>query len=214
MHAFVLFLLLSLTGISQAYLASDKQIWYGTITFPHVMQAVPPVRVYYAGNKLNVEIDQGTKEITFCLAEHKQRTEFNLLIASDIDWVTAAANTIDYLKVPEATQYKLYHLTFKASENCWQIEAIQLPEDRRIPDNTIIVRYHPLFIKEIQGGSAYELPKIILDERTLDNLSPEELHDASVHLFLGSLNCDTMHAKTTQVVKSHHTNKTVSLILT
>lgn len=202
------------SSLTHGYFASDKALWYGTITFPHDMQIIPPIRVYYAGNKLGLNIDNDAKQSTFSLTEYKQRTSFTLLICTDIEVVVSTANTVDFLRVPRGIPYKMYELNFNTADGTWKITEIQLPEDRQIPENAIIVRYHPLFVKKIEGGTAYELPKIVLDERTLDNLSPEELHDASIHLFLGSLNSDSVHAKSTSLVKSDISKKTISLMIT
>jgi hypothetical protein len=201
-------------GLLHGYLASDKALWYGSIMFPATMQVIPPIRVYYAGNKLSLQVDHDAKQSIFSLTEYKQRTSFTLLICTEIEVVMSTANTVDYLRVPDNVPYKLYELSYNAAEGVWSIVQIELAENRQIPDNAIIVRYHPLFIKKIEGGTAYELPKIILDERTLDNLSPEELHDASIHLFLSSLNSDSIHAKSTSLVRSDISKKTVSLLIT
>lgn len=197
------------------YLAIDKALWYLPIQFPAQVTQVPPVRVYYAGNKIASELDKETKQLTFAISEYKMRTSFYILIG-EIDFVSEQ-NTIKYLRVPHEQPYKLYRVTFKqnsevdtekegASEDIyaqgsWKIASINLADDRRIPDDTIIVYYNPGFVKTIEGGNALELPKIVLDDQLLQKINNEQLYDASVRLVLSSLNCDTIHKKPDEELK-------------
>ncbi len=207
---------------SESFLTVDKALWYGTIKFPTDMKVVPPVRVYYAGNKIPAETDNEGHQVSFAISEYKLRNAFYLIIVDHVDFVSEC-NTVKYLRVPEGRPYKLYALSFKPNKELdgklkevdisergsWDIVQKRLPDDMRIPDNAIIVCYHPHLIKDVEGGNALELPKIVLDTELLNKLTPEELHDASIQFLLSSLNCDSIHASLDAQIKPHFERKTI-----
>lgn len=197
------------------FLAIDKALWYLPIKFPSNVKYVPPVRVYYAGNKIMPQCDNDAKQLTFGISEYKMRNTFYILIA-EVDFVSEQ-NTIKYLHVPNVQPYKLYRIAFKTNKEtdvlneadaediyasgAWDINRMYLAGDRRIPDDTIIVYYNPDFVRTIEGGNALELPTIVFDDRVLNNINSDQLYDASIKLVLSSLNCDTIHKKPDEELK-------------
>ena len=223
-------LLITLSALSgscnAAYLAIDKALWYGAIYFPSSMTQVPPVRVYYAGNKIPCEIDKENNVVSFSISEFKGRNTFNLLVTEEVSFCSEG-NTVTHLLVAKGRPYKLCRCTFKhqkdttesppsstedITKGTWEIQTVDLPDDQRIPDDAIIVCFHPDLITSIEGGDNLHLPKLVVNEQALDALTPEQLHDASIRCLLTSLNSDSVHAKT----DAHYDikNKTISLLVT
>jgi len=140
-------------------------------------------------------------------------------------------NTIDYLKLLPTQQYKLYSLELiqevvkegpttaitpgmpvqKAEPKIvfsWKIEEIRLPETGRIPDDAIILRLNPDYIKTIKGGSAIALPTIFLKEEMIKK-AEDKFHEESIEVMLASLDIDTIHANVRQEIKRDHQLKTI-----
>lgn len=214
--------LLMVSALTSAYFINDK-LWHGTIKFPLSCKEVPAIRIYYAGFIIPTEIQKSTRQLCFDIPESAARTSFYLLIADHVDFSTEQ-NTIQYLQVQAGQPYKLYHLEFipnkeqtKSGESkvaadqlgTWAIEETSLPASGRVPDNTIIICYHPLLIKGIEGGSGLDLPKILINEMVINELSQDELEDASTQFLLTSLNCDTIHARHSEVRKKGDSNKNI-----
>lgn len=224
---YCLMLLLAVSCRVRAYFPSDT-LWRGAIKFPMHTKSIPPVRIYYAGTIIPIDIQHGNKQITFDIPESRVRNNFNLIIIDHVDFATEQ-NTIKYLRAPYQSPYKLYHLEFVANKESltakkkadddhahtldnagyWHITEQILPEDRRIPDNAIIVCYHPHLVKSVEGGNNIELPKIILDERALTTLSEEELQDASIRFLLTSLDVDSIHARQNAYIKPDFAKKNI-----
>ncbi len=207
---------------SEPFLTVDKALWYGTIKFPTDIKIVPPVRIYYAGNKIPSETDNEGHQVSFAISEHKIRNSFYLIIVDRLD-IFFECKLIQYLRVPEGRPYKFYVLSFKpnkeldsklqevdiSEKGSWDIVQKRLPDDLRIPDDAIIVCYHPHLVKNIEGGNALELPKIVLDAELLNTLTPQELHDASIQFLLSSLNLNSIHATLDIQVKPDFARKTI-----
>ncbi|MEX0848733.1 MAG: hypothetical protein WD055_00715 [Candidatus Dependentiae bacterium] len=220
---FSIVLLPTVFGNIDAYLAADKALWYGTVKFPYDTKITEPVAVYYAGDQIITEIQQETHQISFAISEYKMRNEFFLLISNDIEWVTEQ-NTIKFQRICKSRPYKLFHLKFNPNREIttkitpetdlnalgsWEITQKALRDDMRIPDNAIIVHYHPNLIQNVEGGNALELPKIVLNEQILHQLTPDELHDVSAQFILSSLDLKTIHAKQNTQIKHDIPHKTI-----
>ena len=147
------------------------------------------------------------------------KNTFYLIIVDKVDFLTES-NTVQYLRVPNKRPYKLYMLTYKADKDApeqanineigsWEIVEKRLDSELRIPDNAIIVCYHPHLIKAVEGGNALELPKLIFDSELLKQLSPDEVHDASIQFLLSSLNSDSIHPMPESKIKHDIPNKTI-----
>ncbi len=80
-------------------------------------------------------------------------------------------------------------------EYTWAIRQLELQlPDGRIPDETIIIRYHPDYVYALEGGNNIEFPKIIIKPDILKLVGSEaKLHELSNKWFLAALNTDTIH---------------------
>lgn len=223
----LLALTLGICSLTDAVTA-EKSVWHGSITFPAHVDPIPPIRIYYTGNKIPTEINDKKHEISFAISEYSTRQVFYLIIVDTVDFV-AEQNTVKYLKVPEGRPYKIYRLTFTPNkeiipgnqleieldqQGSWEIVQMRLADDLRIPDNAIIVCYHSYLIKNVQGGNALELPRIIVDAETLSKLTDDELQDVSVQFLLASLNCDSFHTLPDARIKTDVSNKTIITLTT
>lgn len=202
-YLFAFFLLLSWQ------LPAQKTILVGNIQFPSSITTVPNIRVYYAGHKIPCENRDDTKKVIFSIPEHKERTIFYLLISADLDFFSHE-NTVPFLKLKKNSIHKFYILQRvpieqkeKRKKNdslpqqayTWLVKELPLNlPDERIPDETIIIRYHSEFVQGLEGGNAIEFPKIIIKNDFLALVGSEEkLHQISNKLFFAALNTDTIH---------------------
>lgn len=188
----------------------QKGVFYGTIQFPTTLEMVPNIRVYYAGHKIVCQPNDGAKQITFEIPEQRQRTFFYLLITPDVEFCSPD-NTIPFLRLKKDVPYTFYTLELtlvpsktkkrKLSDPTydyeWVIKEIDLATlaGGRIPDDTIIVRYHPHYVQGLEGGNVVEFPKIIIKPDIVKLAGSEvKLHEISDKWFLAALNTDTIHA--------------------
>ncbi len=225
MHKSILLFNIALLSMVFAHLNAsltvDKTLWQGSIKFPSDIKINEPIRVYYTGESIPCEIDNIGHQICFALSEYKMRTVFHLIIIDSRDFVSEH-NTVQYFKVAQNRPYKLYELVYTPNKDfakaadadvdqkgAWQITQKRLADDMRIPDSAIIVCYHPHLVKNVEGGNAIELPRIVLDEQILKQLTTEELHDASIQFVLSGLDFDTFHTKPSTQVRKDITKKTV-----
>lgn len=205
-----------------------KGLFVGSIQFPSVLEMVPSIRVYYSGRKISCETDELGKKITFNIPEYKQRTFFYLLIAPSIEF-GSHENTVPFLKLQKSCPHKFYGMELvkvetqdkkkkKTSpfEYAWVIKELNLNlPDGRIPDDTIIVRYHPDYVQSIEGGNMVEFPKIIIRSDILKLTGSEaKLHDISNRWFLAALHTDTIHDPIQSEFMINPTTKTVLAMTT
>ena len=222
MNSIKLCILALVSGISlqtSAYFPCDK-IWHGSIKFPVNTKNIPPVQIYYAGTNIRSEIQPAGKQVTFDISESKVRNTFCLFIADQVDFVTEQ-NTVKHLTAPKNRPYKMFLLEFIPNKEVsdkptdvhqtgsWHVAPTQLAADRYIPDNSIIVLCHANLVKKIEGGNGLELPKIVLDERVLCQLSDNDLRDALAKFSLAALDCNTIHARQSAHIKADAAKKTV-----
>ena len=216
---------LGLGFFSQAVASSPKGIFYGTVQFPASLEMVPNLRVYYAGHKLICESNDATKQISFAVPELKTRTFFYLLITPDIEFCSPD-NTIPYLRLKKDTPHKFYTLELTTVpskskkrkigdpgfEYEWIIKEIDLTTITagKIPDETIIVRYHPAYVLGLEGGNMVEFPKIIIKSDVVKLAGSEaKLYEQSDKWFLAALNTDTIHDTAHSEVLTNHQAKTI-----
>lgn len=206
------------TTLSIAF--NDKKLMVGSIQFPKAVQnKIEDIRIYCSGKKINTMVDQEGKKISFSLSEYKYRTFFYLLIidCQAIGVEQTQENTIKYLKVLPNFPYKFYTLElidyFDQKNDkgpSWRIKEARLQDDRRIPDDAIIVCCSPKFIAKIDGGSEIELPKIYIKENILDIVgSDNNLHDTSIEALLSSIDYDALHSSIKQHIRQDLALKTV-----
>lgn len=208
----------------------EKTVFSGTIQFPLTLKKVPDVRVYCAGRKISGELDHETKKVSFAISDYRQRTFFYMVIvnAKNMSYELTApkTNTIEYLKINPTEPYKFYAIELvlipeEKTDNVeqknnatmvykWLIKEIELPQNGRLPDDTIIVCYEPTFVERLDGGSSFEFPKIIVKPDVLKITGSEEkLHQESAKILISALDLDTIHANIRQEVKQFAHPKTI-----
>jgi hypothetical protein len=171
------FLGLGLLGTAMA--SGPKGVFYGSVQFPNSLEMVPNLRVYYAGNIISCEPNESTKQQSFAIAEQRNRTFFYMLVAtpSDVEFCSPD-NTIPYLRLKKDRPYKFYTLELAMSPSKskkrnandpgldyhWNTKQIDLASitGGKIPDETIIVGYHPEYVQGFEGGNMVELPKLVI----------------------------------------------------
>lgn len=191
----------------------------GKIQFPHTVQRVPPMRVYYCGKKMDYywcEIDNSAKQFSYQIPYQLGQTVFHLLIVNDHpEWAAVNSkyneenNTIDYLKIPTNKPYKRFVCTLPhdATGNKkaqWIVREEKLPENGHITEvaTTIIVCYPPALVETVVGTTTLELPTIVLKEDILQMVGSEILlHELSNQMILSCLDSDAIHASVQQKVK-------------
>lgn len=216
---------LGLGLLGKAMASSPKGIFYGTVQFPNTLEITPNLRVYYAGNKIICEANDATKQQSFAISEMRNRTFFYMLITPDVEFCSPD-NTIPYLRLKKDRPYKFYtlELTMVPSkskkrklndpgfEYVWIIKEIDLASitGGKIPDDTVIVCYHPDYIQGLEGGSMVELPKIIIKPDVVKLAGSEaKLYEQSDRWFLAALNTDTIHDTAQSELRFNPQAKTV-----
>jgi len=199
-----------------------------------MLKKVPAIRVYYGGKIVNSYTHEDIPKVTFEVSKNNQQTTFYLLVTEQIKYqvktfsdISCQSNTIDYLQLPSNQQYKFYRLELipdaiesidnmellkqqnalpeKNNNYHWKIYEEQLPENGKIPDETIVVCYFPDAIAMLNGGSKLELPAIVIKRNVIDLMGSEEkLHEASVKLQIASLDTDTIHTPTKREIKQDY----------
>lgn len=200
---------LGLGLLGEAMASGPKGIFYGTVQFPYTLEMTPNLRVYHAGHKLLCEANDATKQQSFAISEMRNRTFFYLLITPDIEFCSPD-NTIANLRLKKDRPYKFYTLELTttpakskkrklndpAFEYAWVVKEIDLASitGGKIPDDTIIVCYHPDYVQGLEGGNMVELPKIIIKPDVVKRAGSEaKLYEQSDRWFLAALNTDTIH---------------------
>jgi len=221
----------------------DRLLLMGTVQYPTGIERVPILRVYCGGNKIKCEINNENKKLTFTIPGYRNQSCFYLLITEMIEFVSEN-NVVLYLKIPTNFAYKLYELQVVRDEPTkgelpegtnntgkseqqkaiyrWKsIKEIRLADNGRIPDNAIILCDNPEHIfgikggvAGVEGGTAYELPTIVMRDDLLELAGSEKkLHELSNRLVLASLDYDTIHASVPQMI-NQKTAKTIVALTT
>lgn len=200
----ILYFSIIILGISIHQIQSVGFIM-GAVQFPHAIKRIPTLQIYTCGNKIPGELclaDSDNKQFVYQIPHVAIQPPLYIAITPLIDYKKiddAENNTIDYLKIPTNTPYKLYEVTpnnEKDKNNFWIVKELILdPTTGRLPDETIIISYDPSYIDKIEGGNAFELPTIYLKPDLIDIVGSEALlHNASDALVIASINSNTLHA--------------------
>lgn len=216
---------LGLGLFNQAMASGPKGVFYGAVQFPNSLEMVPNLRVYYAGHKIICESNDATKQQSFAISESRNRNFFYMLVTPDIEFCSPD-NTIPYLRLKKDRPYKFYtlELTMTPSQSkkrklndagfeyTWNSKEIDLAlvTGGKIPDDTIIVCYHPEFIKGLEGGSMVELPKLVIKPNAAKLAGSEaKLYEQSDKWFLAALNTDTIHDTAQSELRFNPQTKTI-----
>lgn len=218
MNAIKIYLIAILNLIMVTELSAyAKTLFVEKVVFPPSLEAIPPIRAFYAGRKISGEIEGNN--VTFSFPELR-RNFFYLLISHDLEF--CSPNAVTALRLKRNARYKLYALELAGVENkkrtktphfsyTWNVKELLFPlVENRIPDDTVIVWYNPDFIQGLEGGNLIELPKIIIRPDILTFVGSEErLHRLSNAFLLSALNFDSIHDTISHEVAQTASPKTV-----
>jgi hypothetical protein len=167
---FILFSFLCLINTTTRIDASAISLRTGIIEFPRTLQRIPPLEIFFEGQKIKVEVE-GNK-ILFTVPMNRRLLRFFFLFVEHPDYLTKSStdntpqNTIDYLRVKQGTPYRIFEL--QSQQDQWFVIERLLPEDGHIPDNTIIVYIPAAYIADVTGGNRLELPHVIIKDNIVD----------------------------------------------
>lgn len=207
------------SSLSSSLLLQGVGCIVGKIQFPHTVQQVPSMRVYYCGKKIDFywcEVDNSAKQFSYQIPYQLGQTVFHLLIVNDHpEWVAINSkyneenNTIDYLKIPANKPHRRFvctlpHDAVGKKNSQWTVREEPLPANGHITEvaTTIIICYPPALVEKVVGNTALELPTIVLKEDILQMVGSEKLlHELSNQMILSCLDSDAIHASVQQKVK-------------
>lgn len=187
----------------------------------------PDLCLYYKGNKLQIDINYDKKSkrlgqvlpkkelvkiVPYTLNDAKAIQKFHLLICSRPHFASDD-NTITYLHVLPEMSYKFYTLSAarKYDENdvvvgcIWNVTEDLLPDDRIVPDNTIVFLFNVDLVEGIEvkswplNSNIRLLPSIIM-KKTIDT---EEIARAIIEARMIAIDFDTVHR--------HHINNATKI---
>ncbi len=198
----------SICTIQQPLYAISTGCVWGAVQFPETIVNVPYITVYTCGQKVPRErcFTTTSGQFGFQIPHVALQPPLYLAITPEISFhkhPDEGNNTIDFLKIGNDTLYKLYKLTpirttaQTGSHVTWDIQSISIDQDtRRLPDETIIIYYNPLYVDHVSGGSEFELPTIYLKSNLIDIVGGSEalLQLASDTVALNSIETNTLHA--------------------
>jgi len=205
----------------------------GDIVFHNNVE--PDLCLYYKGNKLQLDVacdkqflrlgqvavaQQLINIVPYTLYETKATQEFHVLIASKPDFASDE-NTITYMYVPNNTSYKFYtlsaarqHNEIQGADEClWNIREDSLPDDRVIPDDTIIFLFNADYIQGLEvktwplNSNVRFIPSIVMKK----TISPDDIMRAIIEARMIAVDFDTIHHHYTKVHRKIE-NKTVLMI--
>jgi hypothetical protein len=211
---------------SQVY----KTLFAGTIQFPSSVKKVPDIRVYCGGRKISGAIDKEAGKVTYDIFDYHQKNFFLIAITPTVQFTKGEGNTIQHLKIKQGQAYKLYAIEHvmvpdnpgetdikddakvkkMVMRHSWIIKDVELSETGQLPDDTIIVCYDPAYVDRLEGGNAFEFPKIMIRSDILTTLgSEQQLIEKSAEILLATLDLDSLHAAVRQEIKQFPAPKTI-----
>ena len=183
----------------------------GNIVFPQKIN--PDLSIYYKGNKVQIDVEP-KKEIDivpFSFMEEKSTQKIHVLICSELKF-SSDDNTIKYLYAPFEVSYKFYTLSASRKRNSdgemagylWTINQETLPDDRCLPDNSMIFLFDAdlisgLEVKEwTRDNNTRFLPNIVIKK----SATAQMLSQAIVKSRLAAIDVDTFHTNNGMCVKT------------
>lgn len=173
-----------------------------------------PITYYYRGN-FGLLMPQN-KLITFEIpADSKEKRLYLLITDLELQPVSEQTNdgsvifnTFQHLELASDALYRFFILN-QSETGKWSISEEQLPDNRTIPDQTIVLLYFPELISHITDGSLSELPTIFIEplpeEQT--HLLPKEITERLIKMQLSAINLNTIHTPVKQLL--HHKNSKI-----
>lgn len=176
-----------------------------------------PITYYYRGNSglLMPQNDLITFEIP---ADSKEKRLYLLITDLELQPVSEQTNdgsiifnTFQHLELASNASYRFFVLN-QSEPGKWTISEEQLPDNRTIPDQTIVLLYFPELISHITDGSLSELPTIFIEplpEEHPHSLQTE-ISERLVKMHLSAINLNTIHTPVKQLL--HHNKNSKILI--
>lgn len=205
----------------------------GTIQFPKTLETIPNLRIYHSGKIISGKVDSSNKTVSFSIPKYSSsQIRYSLIITESIEFASpkpgvrsdGPGNIIEYIKVPDGNDYKLYTLLLvprfsdepgtqsKPSYN-WRILQDRTRLNNKIPDDAIIVLLDPNWIENVQGENAIELPTIKIRSDVVElSGSAQNFYDKSTQLLLAAIDSDTMHdpISNNQTIKQEQNRVTIA----
>jgi len=211
-------------------------VFVGNILFPQSIQTIPQLSLFKSGTKIKCEFDNTGKKIQFSISENKDCDIFYLIIAQTI-YPSIQDNIVQYLKVDPKHNYLFYkiklvrpktintefdseiqQITYNSEKPLmkeipahWLIFKESTDDKGRIPDEALIIICNPAFVEKLEGGTEFELPKIIMKSNLVELAggSEKNLHDQEAELLLSSLDLNLIHAKLDPIIKQNASHKLI-----
>ncbi len=204
----------------------------GTIQFPKTLETVPNLRIYHSGKIISGKVDNANHTVSFSIPKYSSsQIRYSLIITESIEFASPkpapgqeASNIIEYIKVPDGSEYKLYTLLLvprfsdepgkQAKPNYhWRILQDRTRLNNKIPDDAIIVILDPSWIDTVRGESSIELPTINVKSNVVElSGSQQNFYDKFTQLLLAAIDSDTMHDATTsnQAIRQEQNRVTIA----
>ncbi len=173
------------------------------------------ITYYYCGNSgvLMPQNDLITFEIP---ANTKEKRLYLLITDLELQPVPEQTNdgsiifnTFQRLELASNASYRFFVLD-QSETGQWTVSEEKLPNNRTIPNQTIVLLYFPELISHIAGGSLSELPTIFIDPLP-EEKEPHSLQakttERLLKMHLSAINLNTIHTPVKQLF--HHKNNKI-----
>jgi len=220
---------LGLLAYSSSLYARSPMLYSGSIRFPSTVKIAPNVPIYWGGNRIQSETDGSGRAWYFSIPGERQQRFFYLVItdAQHLRPRKLDQNTVCYWYINETSPYKFYRLelvedydtttgkpcfTWVAKELCLLHDDL---DNLRIPEDAITICYPPHLVANLEGGTAIDLPTIVVAPDVLSLVGSEDkLHDKSIEMLLSTLDINALHTSIHQETKQDRDPKIIMAITT
>ncbi len=204
-HIYLFVILASCWAIS----LYSQSLIMGSIQFPRELPSVPSVRIYYSGKIIKCTADQEHKRITFSLPKFGRQFRYSIVVTPALDFATTPqvdATMISFMKLAQGQDYKMFNLflapkfadpndTHAKLEYNWRVNNdFIFNQERKIPDDAIVICMDPMWVDRFAPATEFELPTLHIksDIATLCG-SQENFYDESTKILLAAMDSDAFH---------------------
>lgn len=193
----------------------------GNIVFPEPIS--PDLSLYYKGNKLQLDVEENKQvdTVPYSLVEGKTTQKLHVLICSELGFATDE-NTVLYLHVPDAVGYKFFVLSAARKYNknnelqgyFWEVQELELADDRIIPDDTMIFLFDANLIESLEVRSWVKdnnirlLPDIVIKK----SVSTHMLSRTIAISRLAAIDLDTIHQRNFKHIKQKNSRAVAMMV--
>ncbi|HTM06738.1 MAG TPA: hypothetical protein VL201_05885 [Patescibacteria group bacterium] len=162
---------------------------YGTVASPWILGSLQyeggfgnhPTPLYYEGNNITPSSNKQKTHFDFEIPRSRNHQIYYVIVVEQVIPVSKKSitgevilNTIDYLKVPKETDYRLYQLHLESeivthhkgkTEKIyyWEVTEMILPENGQLPAQTLIIYDLPERVLSFEsGGSLLSWPTLYM----------------------------------------------------